>query len=32
MQTFSFVNHLSINKRHTSVNINSLFSALINES
>ena len=30
MQNVSFVNHLSVNKLHTSVNVNPLFSALIN--
>ena len=31
-QNVSFVNHLSVNKLLTSVNVNPLFSALINES
>ena len=32
MQNVSFVNHKSVNKLHTSVNVNPLFSALINGS
>ena len=32
MRNVSFVNHQSVNKLHTSININPLFSALINES
>ena len=32
LQNVSFVNHESVNKLHTSVNVNPLFSALINGS
>ena len=32
MLNVSFVNHQSLNKLYTSINVNPLFSALINES